>query len=72
MVQFNKAKKTILETGERISTTNNTSTGVTEMTGTVGAEERLVTNESRNMAEASDRSPRLPVPFKKAVQKLNS
>lgn len=39
MAQSNKAKKTIVETGTTNPTLNHTSLAVTEMTGSIGAEE---------------------------------
>lgn len=48
MVQSNKAKKTIVETGTSIPNLNHTSLAVTEMTGSIGAEEQSVTDVCKN------------------------
>lgn len=57
MMQSNKAKKTTVETGKTIPTPNHTFLAVTEMTGSIGAEEESVADESKTMAEATDGSP---------------
>lgn len=57
MVQSNKAKRTIVEVGTTIHTPNRTSIAVIEMTGSIGAEEKPVVDESNIMAAAMVGSP---------------